>query len=439
MHVTSRTERMSPELLKVAERARREPKARFHSLAHLMDEAALVRSYERLKEEAAEGVDGVTKDEYARSLERNIRDLHERLRTKRYRHQPIRRVHIPKDGGKTRPIGISTVEDKIVQGALREVLEAVYEQDFLDCSYGCRPKRRAHDAIRALNREVFCGRVNWVLEADIKSFFDRVNRQQLLEMLQERVPDGSIRRLVGKCMHVGVLEDGATSKPEDGTPQGSGISPLLANIYLHYVLDQWFEQKVKPRLRGAALLIRYVDDFVITFELGEDAERVAEVLPKRMGRYGLELHPDKTRLIPFRRPPRRQKGGKGPGSFDFLGFTLFWRRTRKGRWEMACKTRHARLARSIQRVHDWCRRHRHWAVKDQHAALSRRIKGHFNYFGVNGNWRSMAVLVYMAKRSWFKWLNRRSQRSRLTWERFQDLYKDFPLPTPRIKVQIWGL
>jgi len=429
---------MSPELLKVAERAKREPEGRFHSLAHLLDVPALERAYHRQRKSAAVGVDGITKENYGQDLEARLRDLHARLKSKQYRHQPIRRVHIPKDGGKTRPIGIAAFEDKVVQDALREVLEAIYEQDFVDGSYGFRPGRSAHDALRALDRVVHRGEVSWILEADIVSFFDSVDRTALLKMLQVRVADGSLLRLVGKCLHVGVFDGEEFSEPDRGTTQGSVISPILANIYLHYVLDLWFEREVKPRLRGRAILLRYADDFAIGFERQDDAERVMEVLPKRMARYGLALHPDKTRLLCFRRPPDAQTGGKGPATFDFLGFTLYWRRTRGGRWVMGCKTRTSRLRRSILAVADWCRRHRHLPVKVQHVALTRRIEGHINYFGVNGNARSLLLLIEAAKRSWLKWLRRRSQRTRLTWERFIALLVRFPFPRARIAVPIWG-
>jgi group II intron reverse transcriptase/maturase len=368
----------------------------------------------------------------------NLRDLHERLVSKRYRHQPIRRVHIPKDNGKTRPIGISAFEDKLVQDAVREVLEAIYEQDFRECSYGFRPGRRAHDAIRALDRIVHQGNVSWILEADIVSFFDSLDRTKLKELLQIRVADGSLMRLLGKCLHVGVLDGAAYAEPETGTAQGSVLSPMLGNVYLHYVLDVWFEDEVKPRLRGEAHLVRYADDFVMTFEQQDDAERVMEVLGKRMGHFGLTLHPDKTRLLPFRRPPAGQKGGKGPATFDFLGFTLHWQRARSGRWGMMCKTRSARLRRSVQAVAEWCRRHRHLPVQEQHSALTRRIQGHFNYFGISGNFRSLLLLVEEVKRVWYKWLRRRSQRSHLTWEKFGELLRRFPLPRPRITVRIWG-
>jgi len=432
----STSECMSPELRKVAERARREPKGKFHSLAHLIDVPSLECAYHRLRKDAAAGVDGITKGEYGRDLRSRLPDLHARLKSQRWRHQPIRRVNIPKEPGKTRPIGVSTIEDKIVQDAVREVLETLYEQEFLDCSYGFRPKRSAHDALRALNRVVFRGEVNWILEADIVSFFDSLDRIQLKKMLRHRVADGSLLRLVGKCLHVGVLDGEEYSEPEQGTTQGSVISPLLGNVYLHYVLDLWFERVVKPRLRGRAVLVRYADDFVIGLERRDDAERVMAVLPKRMGRYGLTLHADKTRLVPFKRPTGT--GNRGPASFDFLGFTHYWRRTRRGRWQPWCKTRRARLRRALQSVAEYCRRHRHDPVKDQHAALTRRLRGHYNYFGVNGNWRSLNSLVQVTARIWFLWLRRRGQKRRLTWERFKALLRRLPLPEPRITVAMWG-
>ena len=268
----------------------------------------------------------------------------------------------------------------------------------------------------------------------------RRHRRVIAKMTPKRarVADGSLRRLVGKCVRVGVLDGEERTEPERGTPQGSGLSPLLGNLYLHHTLDVWFEREVKPRLGGEAVLVRYCDDFVIGFERCEDAQRVAEVLGKRMERFGLRLHPEKTRLIAFERPEAGQRSGKGPGTFDFLGFTMYWRRTWRGRWQMWCKTRSKGLRRFNRRVSEWCRRHRHLPVEVQHAALKRRLAGHFNYFGVNGNHRSLARVVHATQRVWRKWLRRRSQRTRLTWERFNRLLERFPLPRPRVVVRIWG-
>jgi RNA-directed DNA polymerase len=426
---------MSPELKRVAERAKRDPRERLLALARLIDVPALARAYDRLRKDAAVGVDGVTVEQYGLQLEENLGRLHERMKAGQYRHQPIRRVHIPKDGGKLRPIGISSVEDKIVQGALREVLEAIYEQEFLDCSHGFRPGRKAHDALRVIDHVVWKG-ARYILEADIVSFFDSLDRKRLMEMLRERIADESLMRLIGKCLHVGILDGEDYSEPEQGTTQGSVLSPVLGNIYLHNVLDLWIEREVKPRLRGRCWLIRYADDFVLAFEREDDARRVEEALHRRMQKYGLALHPDKTRLIAFR-PPDDPGDGKGSATFDFLGFTLYWRRTLKGTMRMTWKTRRVRLRRAITAVAEWCRRHRHDPVKAQHVALSRKLRGHYAYFGVNGNYRSLESLWYQTRRLWRKWLNRRSQRARMTWERFVDLLRRYPLPWPRVTVNLW--
>jgi group II intron reverse transcriptase/maturase len=424
-------------LLGVGEAARQNPNVRFTALAQYLTVQLLTYALSLLDKRAAVGVDGVTAEQYE-AQPCFLTDLHRRLKAGTYRHQPIRRVHIPKEGGATRPIGVSTVEDKVVQQALRVILEGIYECDFLECSYGFRPGRSAHDALRALNRMVMSGTGNWILEADIRTFFDSVDRKMLMEMLRRRVVDGRMLRLVGKCLHVGVLEGKEYTEPAVGTVQGSGISPLLGNIYLHYVLDEWFEKVVRPRLRGRAQLIRYADDFLIGFERRDDAERVMAVLRQRMARFGLQLHPGKTRLIPFWRPKFGSKEGN-PATFDFLGFTVFWRRTRKGGWTSGMKTRKARLRRALRAITDYCRRFRHQEVKVQHVTLCQKLQGHFNYFGVNGNLSALKRLLCEAEGIWHKWLTRRSQRSRLTWTRFRKgLLKVLPLPTPCIRVQIWS-
>jgi group II intron reverse transcriptase/maturase len=421
------------------ERAKRDPNAQFNSLAHLLDVDALRRAFDRIRKDAAVGVNGVSKEAYAENLEQNLQDLHERLRSRKYRHQPIRRVHIPKAPGKTRPIGVSSIEDKIVQGALTEVLQAIYEQDFLEGSYGFRPKRGAHDALRAVNHMVFQEGMGWILEADIQAFFDSVVRARLREMLQVRVVDGSLLRLIGKCLRVGVLDGEQFTTPGEGTTQGSIISPLLGNVYLHYALDLWLEREVKPKLQGRARLIRYADDFVIGFSEQQDAERVLGWLKERMAEYGLTLHPDKTRLVAFQRPAKGEQKNPSRSAFDFLGFTLFWRRSHKGMWALAMKTRKARVQRTLQALNDLCRRQRHRPLEEQHAALVRRLRGHYSYFGVNGNSRSLSQIWYRLKRIWLFWLRRRSQRARrLTWERFTKYLDRFPLPRPRIAVQIWA-
>lgn len=432
---TSRT--MSPGLLKVAERAKRDPEARMLALAHHIDEPALERVYRRLRTAAAVGVDGVTVEQYGERLAENLQALRGRMKAGRYRHQPIRRVNIPKSDGATRPIGISTVEDKIVQGAVRDVLEAIYEQDFLACSYGFRPGRRTHDALRELNEVISRGSANYIVEADIVSFFDSIDRKVLMEMLRGRIADEGLMRLVGKCLHVGVLDGERYLEPDDGTAQGSSLSPLLGNVYLHHVLDVWFEQDVRPRLKGRSALIRYADDFVLCFELADDARRVWDVLEQRFAKFGLTLHPKKTRSFPFE--PPRDGGGKGSATFDFLGFTVHWQEARKpGTWRVAFRTRSARLRRAIQAAVDWCRSHRHRPIEEQRLALTRKLNGHYNYFGVNGNIEALGKLLHATKCAWQKWLNRRSQRARMTWERFKQLLAKHPLPKPEVRVLIWG-
>ena len=378
---------MSQKRQAVAERAR-DPNARFNSLAHLVDEEALRRAYGRIRVNAAVGVDGVDKASYGRALETTIRDLHGRLKSNRYRHQPIRRVHIPKGVGRrpgqTRPIGISTIEDKSVQGALSEVLGAIYEPIFHDGSYGFRPGRSPHDAIRMVDRMTLREGIEWILETDIQAFFDSLDRSKLREMLQIRVADGSLMRLIGKCLHVGVLDGESFLRPDEGTVQGSVISPLLGNVYLHYALDEWFESQVRPTLRGHARLIRYADDLVIGFRNRDEAEEVLDKLRNRLAEYGLTLHPDKTRIVRFGRPGSHEPKAETE-TFEFLGFTMYWRKSRKGMWVVGAKTRPASFRKAVIAASEGCRRQRHQPLKEQHATLASRLRGHYNYFGVNGN------------------------------------------------------
>jgi RNA-directed DNA polymerase len=425
-------------LLGIGKVAKQNPNLRFKALAHYLTVELLVIAFSLLHRKAAVGVDQVTIVQYELKLQENLVGLRGRLKEGKYRHQPIRRVNIPKEGGKTRPLGVSCTEDKVVQQALRMVLEEIFEQDFLNCSYGFRPRIGAHDAIRAIDQMVMAGAANWILEADICAYFDSINRKMLMDMLRRRVEDGQLLRLVGKCLHVGVLDKEGYAVSKDGTAQGSILSPLLGNIYLHNVLDEWFAKEVKSRLLGKAQLIRYADDFIIGFEREDDANRVMKVLHQRMEKYGLKLHPEKTRLVSFNRPKGRRREATRSQTFDFLGFTMFWRRTRAGRWALGMKTRKARMKRAIQAIQEFCRRYRHSPVEEQHARLRSRLIGHYNYFGVNGNRASISKLKDAAERAWHKWLNRRSQRARISWERFKLLLKRFALPEPRIVVKIWA-
>jgi group II intron reverse transcriptase/maturase len=328
-----------------------------------------------------------------------------------------------------RPLGIPTFEDKVLQRAVAMVLNAVYEQDFLDCSYGFRPGRSAHQALHALRDAVMEMRGGWILEIDIRSFFDRVDHGHLRAILDQRVRDGVIRRTIDKWLKAGVQSAGTLRYPDDGTPQGGVVSPVLANVYLHEVLDGWFEREVRPRLAGAAHLIRYADDAVLVFAQEADARRVLAVLAKRFAKYGLTLHPEKTRLLEFRRPPR---DGEGTGSFELLGFTHFWARSLKGNWVVRRKTSRRRFGRALQRVAEWCRRVRHRPVREQHQQLAAKVRGHYNYFGIAGNSRALKRFVREVERVWRKWLARRSHRARMTWKRFTLLVRRYPLPRPRI-------
>jgi len=427
---------MSTGRQRLAELARQAPQLSFTTLAHHMDLLSLGEAYERTRKDGAVGVDGQTAAEYAQNLLANLQGLLDRAKSGTYQAPPVRRVYIPKGtGSETRPIGIPTFEDKVLQRAVALILEAVYEQDFLDCSYGFRPGRSAHQALQALWQQATAMGGCWVVEVDIRKFFDTLDHKQLRELLQRRVRDGVLLRLIGKWLNAGVLEAGAITVPEQGTPQGGVISPLLANIYLHYVLDVWFEEEVKPCLKGRAFLIRYADDFVMGFACEEDARRVLEVLPKRFGKYGLALHPDKTRLVPFRRPSQRpgaKESGPQPGTFDLLGFTHFWGQSRRGGWVIQRKTASDRFSRTIRKIATWCRKCRHWPVIMQHGRLSQMLRGHDAYFGITGNFSMLQRLRRDVSCLWRKWLARRCRAGPLPWDHFHRLLERYPLPPARV-------
>jgi len=434
MKETPLSPHISTILSRIAELAREDPKRSFLSLAHHIDVEFLYEAYRRVRKDGAVGVDGQGAEEFAKDLQGNLERLLEGFKSGSYRAPPVRRVHIPKgDGKKTRPLGIPTFSDKVLQQAVSMVLTAVYEEDFLDCSYGFRPKRSAHQALEALRRGLMKTGGGWVLDADIQGYFDNLDHGKLREILSQRVRDGVLRRAIDKWLKAGVVEDGQITRPEGGTPQGGVVSPILANIYLHTVLDTWFHQEVLPRLRGPAFLIRYADDFVLVFREESDARRVFEVLPKRFARFGLTIHPEKTRLLSFRRPDSSTHGKDDqPGSFDLLGFTHYWGRSRRGNWAVKKKTAKSRFNRSLKAVDQWCRIHRHWRISEQRAMLTAKLRGHYNYYGVTGNYRSLACFLLGVERSWRRWLSRRSQKASLSWERFRRLKQWNPLPRPRI-------
>jgi group II intron reverse transcriptase/maturase len=412
------------------------PGAALTTLSHYIDIELLREAYRKTRKDGATGVDDMTAKEYASKLDENLASLLERYKSGTYWAPPVRRVHIPKGNGtKTRPIGIPTFEDKVLQRAVTMVMEAIYEQDFLDCSWGFRPGRSAHGALETLREGLVKMQGGWVVEVDIERFFDTLDHGQLRQMLDQRVCDGVMRCMIDKWLKAGVLEEGAIHYPDGGTPQGGVISPLLANIYLHHVLDTWFEDMARPKLRGEAFMVRYADDFVIVCALKSDAEKLMDVLPKRFGKYGLKLHPEKTRLVRFTEPSyiSTGKGGGqgGSGTFDLLGFTHHWHRSCRSRvWVIQRKTAKSRLTRAIRKVSEWCRKNRHRKVAEQFKALASKLRGHYQYFGVTGNGRALSSFFFAVRREWHRWLNRRSQRNTMRWDRYEKLLQRYPLPQP---------
>ena len=442
---TSGSTNVLTKLGQIAKLAREMPQAALTTLAHHIDLEWLREAYRRTRKDGATGIDRQSADEYARNLDENLPSLLERAKSGSYVAPPVRRVHIPKagDGSQTRPIGIPTFEDKVLQRAVAMVLEAVYEQSFRDCSYGFRPGRSAHQALRVVQSQTVKMAGKWVLEVDIRNFFGTLNHSLLRDIVRKRVRDGVLLRLIGKWLNAGVMEHGAIEYPEAGTPQGGVISPILANIYLHEVLDEWFARQVVPRLAGRAILVRFADDLVIIFEYEQDARRVFEVLPKRLAKYGLTLHPEKTRLIDFRRPDRRVSAALNnadvrsrPDTFDLLGFTHYWAMSRKGYWVVKQKTAADRFRRTLKRIADWCQRYRHEPVAEQWTALRRKLLGHFAYFGITGNFKALRNLRYRVIAVWRKWLSRRSQRAWISWDVMMRLLTRYPLPEPHIRPAI---
>src|SRR6202048_2644460 len=403
----------------IVELGRRKPGGVLFSLHHVIDFEWMREAYWLTRKDGATGIDGMTAQEYEANLEANLRDLRERIVSGRYKAPPVRRSYIPKADGSQRPLGIPTFEDKVAQRAIAMVLEAVYEQDFLSCSYGFRPGRSAHQALRQLSGVMTVRTQHWVLDVDVRKYFDSISHSHLREILDQRVTDGVIRRMIDKWLNAGVLEAGDLHFATEGTPQGGVISPMLSNIFLHHVLDKWFEDVVRPRMRGKATLVRFADDFVMTFETYYDAKRVMDVLGKRLGRVGLKRHPDKTRFIDFR-PQRR--GGTPPDckaqSFDFLGFTHSWGKSRKGKNVVRQTTAKSRFVRSLAAVKDWCRTHRHLSPREQCARLTAVLNGHFAYYGITGNIRQLQDFRYQVVRTWHKWLARRTRGWTFLWNTF---------------------
>lgn len=409
--------------------ARREPDMVFTSLAHRIDSDLLKKSFRQLKKSGSSGVDKITAKQYARNLDENLYKLHQRLCRGQYVAFPVRRIWIDKENGKERPIGITALEDKIVQKAVATLLNIVFDVNFYDFSHGFREGHSQHMAINELREK--CRKLNmgWIISADVTGLFDNIDHSYLREMISRRVNDGGILRLIGKWLNAGVMEGDKVIYPDTGVPQGAVISPVLSNIFLHYVLDEWFVKEVMPRTKGRCFIIRFADDFIVGCELESDASRIMEVMSKRFGRYNLALHPEKTVLIPFARPKSHDKAGKGKGTVEFLGFTFYWSRSRQGYWVIKKKTARKRLSRFMRMLWHWCKENRHEPLWVQYDTLCSKLRGFYQYFGVRSNYKALETVFEYAEKAWRRWLSRRSQNGVVL---FEQLRASHPLPKPRI-------
>ena len=427
---------MSNKLNLISIKAKQDRTMKFTSLAHLINEQNLAECFRQLKRNKACGIDGVTVDEYGQDLKGNLERLVSKLKSKSWRPLPVRRVYIPKPGKQEkRGLGIPSVEDKLVQLAVKSILEAIYEPNFLDCSYGFRPNRNCHQAIIKLDNEVMTKPVNFVVEVDIRKFFDNVDHYWLLRCIEERVADPNIIWIIRRLLQAGIMEEGAFSASTVGTPQGGIASPLLANIYLHYVLDLWFEVKFKGECIGRSSQIRYCDDFIACFETRRDAESYLSQLKTRLGKFGLEVAENKTKAMEFgRRAWKRSKeNGKKVATFTFLGFTHFCNTSRKGKFIMGHKTAKESLNKGLRATKAFVRKARNFLPpKDIWASIKSRLIGHYNYFAISGNYRCVMQYYKQVLSLVFKWINRRSQKKSMNWEQFIAYLKTYPLPKPRI-------
>lgn len=419
---------------RIAALARQSPTMALTSLNHHLDEEWLRYAYELTRKDGAVGIDGQTAQDYAAHLEENLRDLLERIKSGRYQAPPVRRVEIPKADGSKRPLGIPTFEDKVAQRAIVLLMEPIYEQDFQDCSFGFRPGRSAHQALRHLRSRIMENNGRWVLDVDLRRYFETIDHGHLRDFLAKRVVDGVVRRMIDKWLKAGVLEGAQWSRSDRGTPQGGVISPLLANVYLHYVLDDWYEQEVVPRMKRATTLVRYCDDFVLVFDDFLDCVRVQRVLGKRLARFGLSLNLDKTLTVDFRfkRPDGKRHPATQATSFTFLGFLHVWGKSRRGKNVIYQRTAKDRYARALRSIHLWCRKNRHWPLVKQHAMLTRKMRGHYAYYGITGNGKRLRWYAHQVQRIWRYWLTRRTRGWRLRWDRFQRILDRYPLPNPTI-------
>jgi len=433
---------METKLQRIAEKARREPECRFTSLFHLMNVELLRGCFEGLRKDAASGIDRVTKEEYGRDLEANLSGLVERLHRMAYLPQPVRRVYIPKPGStKQRPLGIPALEDKLVQAGLARILGAIYEGDFIEDSYGFRPGRGCHDALRQLSKEVEGGGIHYIVEADIKGFFDNVGHEWMMRFLEHRIADKRVLRYIKRFLKAGVLEDGVVVKTEEGTPQGGIISPILANIYLHYALDLWVTRRFVKSCAGRVRLIRYADDFVVCFHSATDARRFREELDGRLGKFGLEVAAEKTKILEFGplAALKAKARGEKPQSFDFLGLTHYCSRTRNGlRFRMKRTTSPKKFKAKVHAFKEWLKANRTMPIAKLMPTVALKLKGHYAYYGVSDNSKGIGRFYHECKKLLVKWLNRRGRRGSMSWEGFQKLLERFPLPSPRIMVNLFA-
>jgi RNA-directed DNA polymerase len=431
---TLRSQTISTTLQQIAKQASDNPNLVFTTLAYHMDVDFLREAYHRVPKKKSSGVDQVTAKMYAADLENNLKRLYKRMKSGQYQAPPVKRIWVEKEDNSQRPIGIPTFEDKIVQKAVSMLLGAVFEQDFYEFSYGYREGRNPHQALKVVRDQCMSWRkpIRWILDVDVSSFFDSINHEMLREIIKKRVNDGGLLRYIGKWLNAGILEGVSLSYTDQGTPQGGVISPLLANIFLHEILDDWFVKEVQPRMKGHTFVVRLADDFIIGFETEEDARRVLQVLSKRFVRFGLTIHPKKTKLIRFTRPEPQASVDKDNGSFDFLGVTHFWARSLKGNWIVKRKTKRKRLNRSMKSIWIWCRDNRHEPVKEQYKSLCAKLRGHFQYFGIIGNYKQLEQLHKHAEKAWKYWLSRCSRTSYISWEKFEHYREVFPFPKPRI-------
>lgn len=434
-------ERLSTKLAFLTLRAGENPKYKVTSITNLLvNEDYLQECFHELKRDRAVGIDKVTVEEYAKELDKNLKGLSVRLKSWQYRPQPVRRVYIPKADGTKRGLGIPTVEDKIVQMGIKKILEAVFEGDFCEVSYGFRPKRNAHQALNALDKAIMSKPVNIVVDMDISKYFDTINHGWLMKCLKQRIADTSLLRLIGRFLNTGIMEEGKYIEVEQGTPQGGIISPTLSNIYLHYVLDLWFEKKVKKELKGYAQLIRYADDFVAVFQSKREANDFAAKLTQRLDKFGLKIAQNKSRVIEFGRYvwQRAQAAKEGVATFNFLGFTHYCDKARNGGFKLGRKTSKVKFAQKAKAMNRWLKGIRNlMKLQDWWKTLKRKLTGHYNYYGISGNIKALVNYYDLVAKLAFKWINRRSQKKSFTWEQFNRFLSVNPLPVPRIQHSIY--